>query len=62
MGKKGKHSIRYVGMDIHKELAVSCIVDETGKVLQRQRCRCTREELEQFRVQPRFVKNRSQSR
>jgi transposase len=35
-------------MDIHKEIAVSCIVDKTGKVLQRQRCRCTREELEQF--------------
>jgi len=35
-------------MDIHKEMAVSCIVDEKGKVVQRQRCRCTREELEQF--------------
>jgi transposase len=35
-------------MDIHKEMAVSCIVDEQGKVVQRHRCRCTREELEQF--------------
>jgi transposase len=35
-------------MDIHKEMAVSCIVDEQGKVVQRQRCRCTRAELEQF--------------
>jgi transposase len=39
---------RYVGLDIHKELAVSCIVDEAGKVVQRQRCGCTREALEQF--------------
>jgi len=48
MGKRGKNSVRYVGMDIHKEMAVSCIVDEKGKVVQRHRCRCTREELEQF--------------
>jgi transposase len=48
MGKRTRTSIRYVGMDIHKEMAVSCIVDEQGKVVQRQRCRCTREELAQF--------------
>jgi transposase len=35
-------------MDIHKEMVASCIIDEQGKVVQRQRCRCTREELEQF--------------
>src|SRR4029453_8940037 len=48
MGKRGVKPVRYVGMDIHKEVAVSCIVDETGKVVQRQRCRWTRAELEQF--------------
>jgi transposase len=48
MGKRVVKPVRYVGMDIHKEVAVSCIVDETGKVVQRQRCRCTRAELEQF--------------
>jgi transposase len=37
---------RYVGIDIHKELAVVCIVDEGGKVVGRQRCGCTRVELE----------------
>ena len=48
MGKKRKPPIRYVGLDIHKEMAVSCIVDEKGNVVQRQRCRCTRDALEQF--------------
>jgi transposase len=48
MGKRGVKPVRYVGMDIHKEVAVSCIVDETGKVVQRQRGRCTRAEVEQF--------------
>ena len=48
MGKRGKIPVRYVGMDLHKEMAVSCIVDEQGKVVQRQRCRCTRDELGQF--------------
>jgi hypothetical protein len=48
MGKSKRNPIRYVGMDIHKEMVASCIVDERGKVVQRQRCRCTREELEQF--------------
>jgi hypothetical protein len=48
MEKTGTNSVRYVGMDIHKEMAVSCIVDEQGKVVRRQRCRCTQEEVEQF--------------
>jgi hypothetical protein len=48
MGKHRKQMVRYVGMDIHKEIAVSCIIDEKGTVLQRQRCRCTREALEHF--------------
>jgi transposase len=48
MGKSRKPRVRYVGIDIHKELAVSCIIDEKGQVLQQQRCGCTREALEQF--------------
>jgi len=40
--------VRYVGMDIHKEIVVSGIIDEQGTVLQRHRCSCTREALEQF--------------
>lgn len=30
MGKSKKPRVRYVGIDIHKELAVSCIIDEKG--------------------------------
>jgi transposase len=44
----GQRSVRYIGMDLHKELVVICIIDKAGKVLQRQRCPCTREGLEQF--------------
>lgn len=47
MGKREAKPVRYVGMDIHKEAAVSGIVEETGKVVQRQRCLCTRAGLEQ---------------
>ena len=39
---------RYVGIDVHKELAVTCIVDDGGKVVSRHQCGCTREELERF--------------
>ena len=35
-------------MDLHKDLVVTCIVDETGKVVQRHRWSCTREALEHF--------------
>ena len=48
MGKSRKPRERYVGIDVHKEMAVSCIIDEKGTVLQRQSCGCTREMLEQF--------------
>lgn len=48
MGKRRKQVVRYVGIDVHKEMAVSCIIDERGKVLQQQRCGCTRDALEQF--------------
>ena len=48
MGKSRKPRVRYVGIDVHKEMAVSCIVDEKGTVLQRQSCGCTRDALEQF--------------
>jgi transposase len=48
MGTAVREQVRYVGLDIHKELAVSCIVNEAGKVLDRQRCGCTRAALEAF--------------
>ena len=48
MGKAVREQGRYVGLDIHKELVVACIVDEAGKVVHRQRSGCTREELERF--------------
>ena len=40
--------MRYVGINVHTELAVSCIIDKQGTVLQRQSCGCTRDALEQF--------------
>jgi transposase len=48
MRKEVQGQGRYIGIDIHKEVAVSCIVDEADKVVQRQRCGCTREAWEQF--------------
>jgi transposase len=39
---------RYVGIDIHKEVVVTCIVDEVGKVVQRHWCGCTRDTFEEF--------------
>lgn len=48
MGKSRKPRVRYVGIDVHTEMAVSCIIDEKGTVLQRQSCGCTRDTLEQF--------------
>jgi transposase len=46
MGLTVRARRRYVGIDVHKELAVVCIVDEGGKVGGWQRCGCTRAELE----------------
>lgn len=48
MEKRATTPVRYVGMDIPKEIVVGCIVDEQGKVVQRQRGKCTRAELERF--------------
>jgi transposase len=39
---------RFVGLDLHKNLVVICIIDAGGKVVLRQSCSCTREALEQF--------------
>ncbi len=43
-----RQGVRYLGMDLHKELIVICIVDEAGKVLHRHRDSCSRDEFEQF--------------
>ena len=48
MRKPRKQMGRYVGLDIHKEMAVSCIIDEQGTVLHRHCCRRTCEALEHF--------------
>src|ERR1044071_9823242 len=47
MGKHKKQVVRYVGIDIHKERAVSGIIDEKGTVLQRHRCSRTHAALDQ---------------
>lgn len=39
---------RFVGLDLHKNLVVACIIDSEGKVLSRHRLGCSREELERF--------------
>ena len=39
---------RFVGMDIHKHVTVVCIIDDTGQVLRRHRCGCSRSDLEQL--------------
>src|SRR5262245_11448782 len=37
MGTAVREQVRYVGLDIHKEVAVSCLVSEAGTGLARQR-------------------------
>jgi transposase len=39
---------RFVGLDLHKNLVVACIIDQEGKVISRYRLGCSREELEKF--------------
>lgn len=41
-------SLRYAGLDVHKHLIVVCIIDETGQILRRHRCGCSRTDLEQL--------------
>ncbi|QDT15073.1 IS110 family RNA-guided transposase [Alienimonas californiensis] len=40
--------IRYVGVDLHKHFAEACVIDRTGKVLERHRVECLRDELTEF--------------
>ena len=42
------NSIRYVGLDVHKRVVEACIVDQAGKVLQRERFALCRRTLETF--------------
>lgn len=39
---------RSVGLDGHKHLVVVCIIDESGQVVLRHRCSCSRSDIEQF--------------
>ena len=41
--------VRYVGIDLHKELQVACILDESGQVVAERKIKeVTRESLETF--------------
>ena len=40
--------IRYVGLDVHKRVIEACIVDQTGKVLHRERFALNRQALHTF--------------
>jgi transposase len=43
--RTGGFMIRYTGIDLHKQSAVSCFVSEKGKVIERPSCEVTREDL-----------------
>ena len=40
--------MRFVGLDLHKQEIEAAMVDESGKLLHRERFACTRESLEMF--------------
>ena len=40
--------IRYVGLDVHKDVVQACIIDEQGRRLESHRLPCTKESLEAF--------------
>ena len=44
----GDPSLRYVGLDVHKHVVVTCILDIRGHVLHRHRFPCTRAGLDRF--------------
>src|SRR5215813_7191708 len=39
---------RFIGLDLHKQMGVACIIDDRGRVLARHRLGCTRPALEAF--------------
>ena len=43
--------IRYVGLDVHKRVVEACIVDATGKIVERQRFALNRQTLKLFATQ-----------
>lgn len=40
--------IRYIGLDVHKHFVVACVIDRKGKILERHRVGCSREQLLAF--------------
>ena len=40
--------IRYVGLDVHKDVVQACLIDEQGQRLESHRLPCTKESLEAF--------------
>ena len=34
---------RSIGLEVHQDVVVLCVSDDTGQVLERQRCACTRD-------------------
>jgi len=43
-----QETIRYVGLDVHKEFCQACVIDPSGRVLSNERFSSTRDELERF--------------
>jgi transposase len=43
-----QETIRYVGLDVHKEFCQACVIDPSGRVLSNERFLSTRDELERF--------------
>ena len=40
--------IRYIGLDVHKDVVQACLIDEQGRRLESHRLPCTKESLEAF--------------
>ena len=40
--------IRYIGLDVHREVLVACIIDSEGRCLERHRIELSRSNLERF--------------
>lgn len=43
-----QETIRYVGLDVHKEFCQACVIDDSGRVLSNERFSSTQEELNRF--------------
>jgi hypothetical protein len=46
--RKTKKMTRYVGLDVHREVLVACVIDSEGRCLERYRIELSRSNLERF--------------